>query len=580
MEQRSARLLDRRRRARPAPATDQQAKEALSDVRRIIGAEPQPVARILPEAVAQASKEREAALSAALEPAVARAVRVFASRESDWFGEILSPTIGVAVRKAVAAAFAALMQRFNEALERSISVQSLKWRVEARRTGRPFAEVVLLHTLVYRVEQAFLIHTNTGLVLQHVVAEGAPSTDPDQVASMLSAIDSFGREAFEPEPAGVHLHEFALGDLTVWIDRDASIAVAVVIRGRAPRSLLDLIAETRERILLEHRAAIASFVSDVAPFSVTRPPLEQCLREQRTEARRRGPIILAVLATIVVAALAAGLVRGHSRSVAHQRHLATYRHALEAEPGIIVTSAAFADGRYHFGGLRDPTARTTAELAARLGHPPVELSFGPFYSLDPRIIAERARRTLEPPPSVSIEFNDGTLRLSGEAPHGWMDQALPRAAALPGVERVDPWVSDATVSELASSIRALEDTKIDFERGSSQLDPRLVPVIEQAAHRIARASGVSAELRVVTCVTVIGDTDETGTLRQNAVLAAKRAASVLAALRETAPAIVPAMVRARPRGIFDVGPRTRSARLQVESLPDSPGAGCRKGATR
>lgn len=580
MEQRSARVLDRRRRARPAPATDQQAKEALSDVRRIIGAEPQPVARILPEAVVQATAEREAALAAALEPAVGRAVRVFASRESEWFGEILSPTIGVAVRKAVAAALAALMQRFNEALERSISIQSVKWRVEARRTGRPFAEVVLLHTLVYRVEQAFLIHTNTGLVLQHVVAEGAPSADPDQVASMLSAIDSFGREAFEPKSAGVHLHEFALGDLTVWIDRGASIAVAVVVRGRAPRSLLGLMAETRERIVLEHGAAIAGFVSDVAPFGTTRPLLEQCLREQRTEARRRGPVILAALAVIIVAALAAGLVRGHYRSVAHERQLAAYRHALETEPGVIVTSAAFADDRYRFGGLRDPMARTTAELAARLGHPPVELSFGPFYSLDPRIIEERARRALQPPPDVRVEVNDGTVRLSGEAPHGWVDQALPRAAALPGVERVDSWVSDATVSELGSLTRALEETAIHFERGSSRLDPQLLPVIEQATQRIARASALSAELRLTTCVTVIGGADETGPGPRNAVLAASRAATVLVALRDRTPALVRAMVRARARDIFDVGPRARSVRFQVDTRPDSPEASCREGTGR
>ena len=44
-------------------------------------------------------------------------------------------------------------------------MQGLKWRVESIRTGRPFAEIVLMHSLLYRVEQVFLIHRETGLVL-------------------------------------------------------------------------------------------------------------------------------------------------------------------------------------------------------------------------------------------------------------------------------------------------------------------------------------------------------------------------------------------------------------------------------
>lgn len=378
----------------------------------------------------------------------------------------------------------------------------------------------------------------------------------------------------------MHLHEFALGDLIVWIDRGTSIAVAVVVRGRAPRSLLGLVTETRERILLEHRAAIDGFVSDVAPFGATRSLLEQCLREQRTEARRRGPVILAVLAAFLTTLLVAVVVRERSRSVAHEKHLAAYRLALEAEPGVLVTSASFAGGRYRFAGLRDPTAKTPADLAARLGNPPVELSFEPFYSLDPRIIEGRLRRGLEPPPGVRIQVTDGTVYLSGEAPHGWIDRMLPRAAVLPGVDRVESWVSDATVSELGSLMEALEDTVVDFESGSSRLDPRSLSIIEQAAHRIDRASTLSRELRLETCVTVIGDTDETGPARRNAILAAARAATVLAALRDRTPALPPSTARARARTIFDSGLRRRSARLQIQARPGASAELCEGGARR
>lgn len=578
MEKRSAPLPSRRIRARPGPATAKQVEASLDDVRRIIGVGVKPVAKVLPEAIAQATEERSSALSAALEPAVTKAIRNVASRESDWFGEILAPAIGAAVRKAVATAFAALMQRFNEALERSLSIRSFQWRFEARRTGRPFAEVVLLHTLVYRVEQVFLIHANTGLVLQHVVAEGAPAADPDQVASMLSAIDSFGREAFEPKSAaGVYLHEFALGDLTVWIDKAGAIAIAVVVRGMAPRSLLELVGETRERIILEHRAALARFVSDVEPFAATRPLLERCLREQRLRARRRGPVILAVAGIIITAAIATLLVRGHSRSVAEQRHLAAYRHTLEARPGIVVTSAGRRDGRYRFTGLRDPIAETPAELLARLGFPPADLSFQPFYSLDPRVIEKRFRRAAQPPTGVMVKVTDGTLHVSGEAPHGWVERALPIAAALPGIERVDEWVSDATVAELGSASRALEATEVRFDPRSSRITEAFPPIIDQAVHLIDRVRASAADLHYGKCVMIIGDADPTGPARLNGLLGAERASSVRGAIREKNSSITDDMIRARGRNAFDVGPRTRSAHFHVQTGADSYGTDCRHG---
>src|SRR5262249_19796625 len=153
-------------------------------------------------------------------------------------------------------ALAAMLQRLNEVLERSLSVQSLRWRIEARRTKRPFAEVVLLRTLVYRVEQVFLIHPGTGLVLQHVVADGVGMQTPDQVAPMLEAIASFMHEAFQPQPSSVHLRHVQIGDLILWVDRDASLAIAGVIRGVAPREFVDVLRDARERIYLTHRTEL------------------------------------------------------------------------------------------------------------------------------------------------------------------------------------------------------------------------------------------------------------------------------------------------------------------------------------
>jgi OOP family OmpA-OmpF porin len=69
------------------------------------------------------------------------------------------------IQKAVAAAISEMTQSLDQTLEHELSPKSFKWRLEAKLTGKSFAEVVLLHTLLYQVEQVFLSHKESGLVL-------------------------------------------------------------------------------------------------------------------------------------------------------------------------------------------------------------------------------------------------------------------------------------------------------------------------------------------------------------------------------------------------------------------------------
>src|SRR5688572_29738876 len=78
------------------------------------------VAEVLPEAV---TKSTETGLAVALEPPVTTILRRFARKEAALFGEILSPAIATAVTKAIADAIATMLQKFNEALERSMSLR-------------------------------------------------------------------------------------------------------------------------------------------------------------------------------------------------------------------------------------------------------------------------------------------------------------------------------------------------------------------------------------------------------------------------------------------------------------------------
>jgi OOP family OmpA-OmpF porin len=109
---------------------------------------------------AQSREERQSSgpdgrFADALRPLVETALKRSVRDEPQFWAQTIAPILGSAVRAAVASALRDMAQTINQLLENSLSARSWRWRVEAWRTGRPFAQVVLLRTLVYKVEQVW-----------------------------------------------------------------------------------------------------------------------------------------------------------------------------------------------------------------------------------------------------------------------------------------------------------------------------------------------------------------------------------------------------------------------------------------
>ena len=196
---------------------------------------PQPSSQILPSAILHAAA-RDERLGQVLAPTVERAAESSIRRDPRTLVNILSPLMAPAIRRSIGEAIESMLQSLNEALKASFSWRGLKWRLEAWRTGTPFAAVVLQHTLVYRVEHVFLIHKESGLLIEHVAADPAASRDPQLISGMLSAIQDFVRDSFA-ETAGGEVDAMRLGELLIWRNDGPHAFLAAVIRGKPPESL-------------------------------------------------------------------------------------------------------------------------------------------------------------------------------------------------------------------------------------------------------------------------------------------------------------------------------------------------------
>ena len=234
----------------------------------------------LPEALAHCSDDRR--LTEALMPPVEAVITSSVRRNPRPLADALFPVIGPAIRKAIAHALSGMLDSLNRTLEQSVSVRALQWRVTAWRTGKSFGEIVLLNTLVYRVEQVFLIHAHTGLLLQHVVADAVTAQDADMVSGMLTAIRDFARDSFGGRAEDT-LERFRVGELNCLIEHGPHAYLAVVVRGTPPHDLRLTLQRAIEAIHLQQTADLERFSGDASIFDDARPVLQECL-----ESRFRG----------------------------------------------------------------------------------------------------------------------------------------------------------------------------------------------------------------------------------------------------------------------------------------------------
>jgi OOP family OmpA-OmpF porin len=380
------------------------------------------------------------------------------------------------------------------------------------------------HSLVYRVEQVFLVHAPTGLLLQHVPEN--TSEDADLISSMLTAIGDFVNDSFEPRQTG-ELRAFAAGDLTVLVEPGPQAYLAAVIRGTPPETLPVKLQTTLETIHLQWCNPLASFDGNAAAFETTRPLLDECIEKVLASdqaARRAGlrKYAWVIPAVLILAGLTWWLTRG-----ARQWNAALAR--LDAEPGITVIRSDRSGGKWRVSGLRDPLAQNPALLLASRGIDTndVVADWSSYISTEPPVMLERARRVLAPPGGITLSLSGDTLVATGRAPAFWIVKAETLAPALAGVggvdlSRVSPGLPP-TIEKIANEVESIH---VLFATGSSALDSQATANVQRLAGELTALVRASGDAKYELRLHVVGRADPTGVESDNLELSRRRANAV------------------------------------------------------
>jgi len=487
------------------------------------------VSRVLPEAMNLRSRQDDK-LAASFIPTVETAIALSVKKRPEVLAGAIFPLLGPAIRKAIAATLGAMLVSLNQTIEHSFSPRSLSWRIESWRTGKSFAEIVLLRTLEYRVEQVFLIHSRTGLLLQHVSAT-ALATGADMISAMLTAIQDFVHDSFKLEKAE-DIDTLQIGELKVWIVRGPQAVLAAVIRGEAPTDLRVLLQETIERIHREYSDELQEFDGNSAPFESCRPLLDGCLtfrrQEKKTQSYRAVGLVAGGVALVIAALLAHPLLQRY--------RWRNYVQSLKDQPGIVVIDTENRQGKFHVTGLRDPLAPDPSALlrGANLSAQDVDARWEPYAASYPEYVLSRARELLAPKPETHLEVNDGILAASGTAPQSWIDTARKQAKFVGGINKYDDshLVSEEAV-KLSAAAQSLNSASLDFLSGTTELaageSQKLPRIVEDV--RVALTCATQANKKIQ--ITIVGHADKPGDEHWNEELSQLRANAILLRLQSS-----------------------------------------------
>jgi len=381
-----------------------------------------------------------------------------------------------AIRKAVAEDITKMVDTLNTSLEYGFSLKRMGWRLQALFSGRKYAEIVLSHAYVFKVNQVFLIHKSTGLLLHQVQdADLQQTSDADVVSSMLSAIKDFVQDSFQ-RGSDEGLDTIKVGNFNIWMEQGPHAIIAATVEGNAPGELRLIMKEAMEAIHVNLSYELNSFQGDTEVFNTKDRFLQNCLLKEKKEVKKKPPYVLMAILAVLLVALGYWV---YTRIDENQR----FDHLIEtinSLPGVLVTDSYKQDGLFIVEGMTDPEVGDFNSLVLNQGFDSdaVRFQMEEFISLDKQIVLKRANRLLNPPDSITLSINGDTLLANGNANEEWIKFAENRAMAVAGVSffqmrgnviysRHEP---KPMLEQLERSVLAIENYYFVFEFGEVQLD--------------------------------------------------------------------------------------------------------------
>lgn len=219
----------------------------------------------------------EEALISTITPVIASAIRTNISESREEMVDALYPIMGKLVQRSVTEAMRDLAQRIDQQMRQTLDFKSFWRRFQARLRGISDAEMAMRDALPFQVDEIFLIHKETGLLLIHLSKDGDDNDeDSDIISGMLTAITEFTQDAFGRHEEEA-LNEIQYGGRSILLEAAHLVYLAVVINGFESSELRSDMREAMIAVEHRHASALRRYDGDSARFAESKALLATLL---------------------------------------------------------------------------------------------------------------------------------------------------------------------------------------------------------------------------------------------------------------------------------------------------------------
>ena len=488
-------------------------------------------------------QRKDGSVNKVLMPLVEESVAHSVSHHSDKLVTSLYPLMGSLIRKSVAAFLTDFMEKTNQLIENSFTFKGLKWRFQAWQSGVSFAQYVAAQTFVYRVEHVFLIHRETGLLLNSINLNSHTANDADLISSMLTAINDFVGDSFSINEDGAkeQLQTVSTDTFNLLIKPGPSAAVVAAVIGNPPQKLSNQLQLTLENIHSLYGSELSQFSGDNGVFDNAENLLQDCLlskQKSSTSNKKKTPWFAWLLVIVFIIFAAERIVNWWGNTQLSEKIM-----ELENQPGVVIKHLDIIDNNtIKLNVLRDPEAISIREWFAenQISIENIDITEHSIKSLDVEILKARANRILLAYPKIKAHWQEDTLTLSGNLEvisieelltalnyNGFTKELNLNIDDLQSISMVNYSDSTEVRAQLFEQlVGRISATQLDFPLASSEVTVEMEKTLQNLHQYIEKLNQLADELNINFGLLVMGCSDNSGNKQTNEQLSLERAENV------------------------------------------------------
>jgi len=520
-------------------------------------------------------ERQDSSVNKVLLPLVEKSVEKSVADNSEKFVGYLYPLVGSLIRKSVSAFMTELLEKTNTLIENSLTIKGLTWRLRAWQSGVTFSQYAASHTFAFRVEQVFLIHRETGLLLNSVSLGLELEADADMVSSMLTAINDFVSDSFSSNTGKIeqNLDVVRTDDFTLLLKKGPKASVVAAITGNMPQGVANQLQNTLEEIHKLYDKELDNFDGDSIPFNNSEHQLRDCLltvlKPEHTN-NKRPWMAWTVVLLVLIGSCFLLVKRWQSHELMNQVSV------INQAPGILVTNIdTLGLEQIQLEVMRDPAAISVQQWLEQhaINSSRVILKEKAYLSLDPLLIKHKTEQIVARYPSVTADWVDNLPKFSGKLSNLHKLLLQGELAKLIGLNFQPNWLDDLIVEgtqnraandpELIRAILDLHIAKIErislaFEPGQSNLSEQALEKLIEIKRQFNNLIKVAQQQELSIGLIIMGASDTVGSVSFNKTLSQKRADNVKLKLQELG--VVPNRLNAIGLGIIELETTKEGAR--------------------